>query len=87
MSDKTKIVDISISNNVFMRNTLNEIYGALAERGYDPLGQIAGYVLSEDPTYITTHNGARSLAQKLDRDELLKAMLREYLSIKDDGRK
>ena len=79
MSDKTRIVDISSSNSVFMRQTLLAVYRALEERGYDPLGQIAGYVLSEDPTYITTHGGARSLAQKLDRDELLKAMLRQYL--------
>ncbi|MDR3345265.1 MAG: IreB family regulatory phosphoprotein [Oscillospiraceae bacterium] len=83
MSDKTRVVDISASNSVFMRQTLHEIYSALAERGYDPLGQIAGYVLSEDPTYITTHGGARALAQKLDRDELLKAMLREYLSLEN----
>ena len=85
MSDKTRIIDIGASNNAFMRDTLLQIYAALDERGYDPLGQIAGYVLSEDPTYITTHGGARALAQKLDRDELLQAMLSEYLSIKDSG--
>ncbi|MDR1805195.1 MAG: IreB family regulatory phosphoprotein [Clostridium sp.] len=81
MNDKTRIVNISAENSGFMRQTLQEVYAALVERGYDPLGQIVGYLLSEDPTYITTHGGARSLAQKIDRDELLKAMLKEYLSL------
>ena len=83
MSDKTRIIDIGSQGDVFMRETLIAVYDALHERGYDPLGQIAGYVLSEDPTYITTHGGARALAQKLDRDELLKAMLSVYLNYKE----
>ena len=87
MNDKTRIVDITNCNNAFMRQTLHEVYAALEQRGYDPLGQIAGYVLSEDPTYITTFGGARALAQKLDRDELLKVMLKEYLNINEDERK
>ena len=83
LSDKTRVIDIASPNSVFMQETLTAVYNALDERGYDPLGQIAGYVLSEDPTYITTHGGARALAQKLDRDELLKAMLRVYLHNKE----
>ncbi|MCL2024046.1 MAG: IreB family regulatory phosphoprotein [Oscillospiraceae bacterium] len=83
MRQTTKIVNIGNNNSEFMQETLSGIYRALKERGYDPLGQIAGYVLSEDPTYITTHGGARALAQKLDRDELLKAMLQVYLNHKE----
>ncbi|MDR0883182.1 MAG: IreB family regulatory phosphoprotein [Oscillospiraceae bacterium] len=81
MSDKTRIVDVRNENNLAMRQTLQAVYAALEERGYDPLGQISGYILSEDPTYITTHKNARALAQKLDRDELLGAMLRGYLGL------
>lgn len=52
---------------------------ALQEGGYNPAGQLVGYILSEDPTYITTHNGARNLVSKLDREELLKELLKSYL--------
>ena len=55
------------------------VYDALKEKGYNPISQIVGYILSEDPTYITTHNNARSLIRRIDRDELLKAMVRSYL--------
>ena len=58
---------------------LNQVYEALQERGYNPAGQIVGYLLSEDPTYITAHNGARKLVSKLDREELLKEILEGYL--------
>ena len=58
---------------------LVQVYDALKEKGYNPISQIVGYILSEDPTYITTHNNARSLIRKIDRDELLKAMVRTYL--------
>ena len=53
-----------------MRQVLRTVYDALGEKGYNPISQIVGYILSEDPTYITTHNNARSLIRKLDRDEL-----------------
>jgi uncharacterized protein (UPF0297 family) len=62
-----------------MRRTLLTVYDALKEKGYNPISQIVGYILSEDPTYITTHNNARSLIRRVDRDELLKAMVRYYL--------
>ena len=55
---------------------LTSVYNSLQEKGYNPINQIVGYILSEDPTYITTHNNARSLIRKIDRDELLKAMVR-----------
>lgn len=63
-----------------MKKILVEIYDAFVEKGYDnPINQIVGYILSEDPTYITKHKNARNLARKLDRDELLAAMIRNYL--------
>jgi uncharacterized protein (UPF0297 family) len=62
-----------------IRHTLSQVYSALKEKGYDPINQIVGYILSEDPTYITSHNNARSLICKLDRDELLNALVSFYL--------
>ena len=61
------------------RMMLQEVYAALLEKGYNPINQIVGYLLSEDPTYITNYKNARSLIRKIDRDDLLGAMLREYL--------
>ena len=58
---------------------LQEVYAALLEKGYNPINQIVGYLLSEDPTYITNYKNARSLIRKIDRDDLLGAMLRDYL--------
>ena len=58
---------------------LVSVYDALVEKGYNPINQIVGYILSEDPTYITTHNNARSLIRRLDRDELLQDLVKEYL--------
>jgi len=61
------------------KKILLTVYDALKEKGYNPISQIVGYILSEDPTYITTYNNARSLIRRIDRDELLKAMVRSYL--------
>ena len=63
-----------------MKEIMKQVYGALKEKGYNPINQIVGYILSEDPTYITTHNNARSLIRKVDRDELLQQLVRDYLS-------
>ena len=63
------------------RAKLRAVYDALTERGYNPLIQISGYILTEDPTYITIHRNARAIMSKLDRDELLDALLKEYLNI------
>ena len=60
---------------------LEIVYNALKEKGYNPVNQLVGYILSEDPTYITTYKGARSLIRKVDRDDLLQAMLRSYLNV------
>ena len=62
-----------------MKETLTEVFDALQEKGYNPINQIVGYILTEDPTYITTNNNARSLIRRLDRDELLAAMVKSYL--------
>ena len=58
---------------------LNTVYGALVEKGYDPISQIVGYILSGDPAYITSHKNARALIRKLDRDELVEVLVRSYL--------
>ena len=62
-----------------MRSILNSVYNALNEKGYNPINQIVGYLLTEDPTYITNYNGARSMICKLDRDELLQELVQCYL--------
>lgn len=56
-----------------------QVYDALKEKGYNPVGQIVGYILTEDPTYITNHNGARKIISRIDREELLKDIVRCYL--------
>ena len=62
-----------------MRRILRNVFDALNEKGYNPINQIVGYLLTEDPTYITNYNNARSMICKLDRDELLQALVRCYL--------
>ena len=66
-------------NTEEMKQVLTQVYRSLTEKGYNPINQIVGYILSEDPTYITNHNNARSLICKLDRDELLQELGRHYL--------
>ncbi|NLF34342.1 MAG: IreB family regulatory phosphoprotein [Clostridiales bacterium] len=63
-----------------IKTILTAVYSALQEKGYNPINQIVGYILSEDPTYITNYNNARSLIRKLDRDELLQELVRHYLN-------
>ena len=62
-----------------MKEILTTVYNALNEKGYNPINQLVGYILSEDPTYITTYNNARSLIRRIDRDELLQALVKNYL--------
>ena len=66
-----------------MRRILRTVYEALTEKGYNPINQIVGYLLTEDPTYITNYNNARSMICKIDRDELMQVLVREYLFSKD----
>ncbi len=70
---------VPVDSNEEMKQTLMQVYHSLTEKGYNPINQIVGYILSEDPTYITNHNNARSLICKLDRDELLQELVRHYL--------
>ncbi len=62
-----------------MKNILTQVYDALVEQGYNPINQIVGYIISEDPTYITNHKNARSLICKIDRDELMETLIKNYL--------
>ncbi len=81
MLDKNNTIQYSIrkENELQMKEILITVYDALKEKGYNPLNQIVGYILSEDPTYITNHNNARALIRKIDRDELLHVIVQFYL--------
>ena len=70
-------------NDNIIRETLLAVYTALVEKGYNPISQIVGYILSEDPTYITNHKNARTLIRKIDRDELLQTLVKDYLGCGD----
>lgn len=61
------------------KQRVKQVYDALKEKGYNPVGQIVGYILTEDPTYITNHNGARQMISRIDREELLKDLVADYL--------
>ncbi len=78
--DKTMQFSIGDQAEREIRAILTEVYSALKEKGYNPINQIVGYILSEDPTYITTHNNARNLIRKVDRDTLLQYMVKYYLA-------
>ena len=80
MNDRTMTFSIGDQTEQEIRNILTLVYDALKEKGYNPINQIVGYILSEDPTYITTHNNARNLIRKIDRDPLLQSLVKYYLS-------
>ena len=80
MNDRTMTFSIGDQTEQEIRNILTLVYDALKEKGYNPINQIVVYILSEDPTYITTHNNARNLIRKIDRDTLLQSLVRYYLS-------
>lgn len=80
MLDETMIFSIGNDKEKSIKTILMTVYDALKQKGYDPINQIVGYILSEDPTYITTHQNARSLICKVDRDELLQTLVRSYLN-------
>ena len=83
MDDRDKTVQFSIKNQLEdeIKKNLTIVYDSLKEKGYNPVNQIVGYILSEDPTYITKHKNARSLITRLDRDELMRDLVRSYLGI------
>ncbi len=80
-NDMTKRFSIADEREQEMKHILQTVYRALIEKGYNPINQIVGYILSEDPTYITNHNNARGLIRKIDRDELLNTLVKNYLDI------
>ncbi len=79
MFDKTMTFTLERDRESDIRRILTTVYDALKEKGYNPINQIVGYILSEDPTYITTYNNARSLIRRIDRDELLQVLVKSYL--------
>ena len=81
MNDPTIKFKIKSNDSDEMKKLLKQIYAALESKGYNPINQLVGYILSEDPTYITTHDNARSLIRRIDRDELLQEMLKVYLEL------
>lgn len=78
-NEKTMTFSISQLKELETKQALTKVYSALKEKGYNPINQIVGYILSEDPTYITNHNNARTLIRKIDRDELLQVLVKKYL--------
>lgn len=81
MFDKTMTFSVCENQDENMKRILYLVYDSLKQKGYNPINQIVGYILSEDPTYITTQNNARNLICKIDRDELLKVLVKSYLDL------
>ena len=82
-TDETVSFKVEREKNVQAREILKQVYEALVEKGYNPINQIVGYILSGDPTYITSHNDARNLIRKIERDELLEKMVKEYIGLEE----
>lgn len=80
--DKTMNFSVETDKNVKAREVLKKVYDALKEKGYNPINQLVGYIMSGDPSYITSHNGARILIRKVERDELLEELVRYYVADK-----
>ena len=80
MNDMTMTFSLGNQTEQEIRKILVTVYDSLKEKGYDPINQLVGYILSEDPTYITTHNNARNLIRRVDRDLLLQSLVKYYLS-------
>ena len=79
--DKTMFFKMDKNNEVDTRKVLKEVYESLVEKGYNPINQIVGYILSGDPTYITSHNDARTKIRSVERDELLEKMVKYYIGL------
>jgi len=78
--NNTQYFNVKKDTEIAVRDVIREVYLALTEKGYNPVNQIVGYVMSGDPTYITSHNGARSLIIKVERDEIIEELLRYYIN-------
>ena len=81
--DKTMSFNFEKEKNVRKKEILKEVYEALVEKGYNPINQIVGYILSGDPTYITSHKDARNKIRQVERDELLESMVRNYIGLEE----
>ena len=79
--DKTMSFKVDKDKSLRAKEILKEVYQALVEKGYNPINQIVGYILSGDPTYITSYDDARNLIRQLDRDELLEKLVRNYIGL------
>ena len=79
--DKTMNFKVERENNIKTKEILKEVYEALVEKGYNPINQIVGYILSGDPTYITSHNDARNKIRSIERDELLEKLVQECIGL------
>ena len=81
MNNRTQTFSLSEDRDREVRALMSEVYNALTEKGYNPINQLVGYLLSEDPTYITNYKNARSLIRRVERDELLNCLIRYYLGV------
>ena len=81
VTDETVSFNVEKEKNARAKEILKEVYKALADKGYNPINQIVGYILSGDPTYITSHNNARNLIRQIERDELLEEMVKTYIGL------
>ena len=79
--DKTMSFEVEREENEKAQEIVKEVYEALVEKGYNPINQIVGYILSGDPTYITSHNDARNKIRTIERDELLEKMVKNYIGL------
>ena len=82
-NDKTMSFKVERDKSMRTKEILTKVYEALVEKGYNPINQIVGYILSGDPTYITSHNDARNLIRLVERDELLEKMVKYYIGLED----
>ena len=81
--DKTMFFKVEKNKDIDTKQILKDVYEALVEKGYNPVNQIVGYILSGDPTYITSHKNARNKIRQIERDELLESMLKDYIGLEE----
>lgn len=78
-NSNTQYFPVPKDSNSVVKDTIDSVYLALTEKGYNPVSQIVGYIMSGDPTYITSHNGARSQIMRVERDEIIEELLKDYI--------
>ena len=81
VTDETVSFNVEKEKNERTKEILKQVYSALSEKGYNPINQLVGYILSGDPTYITSHNNARKIIRQIERDELLEEMVKTYIGL------